>query len=383
MQMSDPMTVGPTRSRRAYQNAHAAGEKPENDHSGKTARASSSTRPEREKAGISDLFEYGADSVFARIRSSVQESFTDGAHELTFQAFGTRCRVVFAAPAPRAPELKLLVMEWVAAFEAKYSRFLPGSLISRINSAAGREPVPLDSETEQLFALCDQMHFITQGVFDPTALPLLHLWNWKAEPPVIPTEEKIAAALKLVGWRKIQRSSGCIFLPQAGMGLDLGGMGKEFAVDRVAQLLNAAGATSVLVDFGADVRAIGLPPDGRPAWHIGLDDPRQPGRCWCGLGLREGAVATSGDYVRRFVVNGRRYGHILDVRTGYPVDNGCQAVSVLAPSCTLAGMLSTAAFVLGPDAGMKLLEAQFGAAGAIITEHRTLPSRHFYEHVVS
>ena len=338
---------------------------------------------EPENADMSHPFNYGAASVLARIRSSVQERFHDGAHELAFQAFGTRCRVTFAAPAKRAPELKLLVMEWVADFEAKYSRFLPNSLISRINTAAGREPVTLDFETEQMFALCDQMHFITQDVFDPTALPLLELWNWKTEPPVIPTEEQVTSAMNLVGWRKVQRTPGRIFLPHAGMGLDLGGMGKEFAVDRVAQLLHASGATSVLVDFGADVRAIGLPPDGRPAWHIGLDDPRQPGRCWCGLGLREGAVATSGDYVRRFVANGRRYGHILDVRTGCPVDNGCQAVSVLAPSCTMAGMLSTAVFVLGPDAGMRLLEAQFGAAGAIVTENSTLRSRHFYEHVVS
>lgn len=329
------------------------------------------------------VFDHGVEEVFARIRNSVQETFRDGAHEFTFQAFGTRCRVVFAAPAPGASKLKLLVMEWVAAFEAKYSRFLPSSLISRINAAAGREPVALDAEAEQLFALCDRMHFVTGGIFDPTALPLIHLWNWKAEPPVIPTEDQINAAKQLVGWRKVQRSPGRVFLPQSGMGLDLGGMGKEFAVDRVAQLLAVAGATSMLVDFGADVRTIGPPSDGRPGWHIGLDDPRQPGRCWCGLGLREGAVATSGDYIRRFEANGRRFGHILDVRTGYPVNNSCRAVSVLAPTWTLAGMLSTAVFVLGPVDGMRLLEAQFGAAGAIVTAHDIISSRRFYEHVVS
>src|SRR5947208_2559520 len=164
------------------------------------------------------------------------------------------------------------------------------------------------------------------------------------------------------------------------MGLDLGGMGKEFAVDRIGQLLAGAGVSGALVDFGADVRVVGLPADGRLGWHIGLDDPRQPGRCWCGLGLREGAVATSGDYIRRFEINGRRYGHILDIRSGQPVDNSCRAVSVLAPSCTLAGMLSTAVFVLGPEEGLRLLEAQYGAAGAIITEHGVIASRHFYEH---
>ena len=99
--------------------------------------------------------------------------------------------------------------------------------------------------------------------------------------------------------------------------------------------------------------------------------------------LREGAVATSGDYVRRFELNGRRYGHIIDIRTGQPVDNGCLAVSVVAPTCTLAGMLTTGIFVLGPAEGMRLLDAQFGAAGAVVTKNEILPSRHFYEQVVS
>ena len=325
----------------------------------------------------------GASAVLARLRASARESFRDGAHELTFHAFGTHCRVSFAAPAPRASELKRLALEWVAAFEAKYSRFLPDSLISRINGAAGRVPVAIDAEAEQLFALCDQMHFITRGVFDPSALPLIQLWNWKADPPMIPSDDAIDAAKQRVGWRKVQRAPSSIFLPLAGMGLDLGGMGKEFAVDCVAQLLASRGAIAVLVDFGADVRVIGLPPDGRPGWHIGLDDPRQPGRCWCGLGLRDGAVATSGDYVRRFEIEGRNYGHILDIRSGWPVDNGNRAVSVVAPSCTLAGMLSTAAFVLGPEEGLRLIDAQSGTAGAIVTGQGILTSRHFYEHVVS
>jgi thiamine biosynthesis lipoprotein len=294
---------------------------------------------------------------------------------------GTRCAVTLAVPSARVPELSALVIEWVAEFEAKYSRFLPESLISRINAAAGRVAVPVDAETEQLFALCDQMHFITGGIFDPSALPLISLWDWKAA--VTPSEQAIASAKRLVGWRKVQRSPGHVFLPEPGMSLDLGGMGKEYAVDRVCQMLAGAGVTGALVDFGADVRVTGRPADGRPAWHIGLDDPRQPGRCWCGLGLRDGAVATSGDYLRRFEQNGRVYGHILDTRTGQPVDNGCRAVSVLAPSCTLAGMLSTAVFVLGTEQGMRLLEAQFGAAGAILTAQNTITSRRFYEHVVS
>ena len=330
---------------------------------------------------LAGLSRSGHALLLQRIRESLQTAFRDGAHQVSFQAMGTRCQISFAAPLSQAPHLIGMVVEWVAAFEAKYSRFIPDSLIGRINAAAGRESVAIDPETEQIFALCDQMHFITGGVFDPSALPLIQVWNWKSG--VVPSGEAVAAAKRMVGWRKVQRTPGRVFLPEPGMGIDLGGMGKEYAVDRVAQMLGGAGITGALVDFGADVRVVGTPPDGRPAWHIGLDDPREPGRCWCGLGVREGAVATSGDYIRRFEIQGRRYGHILDIRTGYPVDNSCYAVSVLAPSCTLAGMLSTALFVLGAEAGMRLLDAQFGAAGAMVTDHGILPSRRFYEHVVS
>ena len=315
-----------------------------------------------------------------RIAATAQCVQRSGAHELTFQALGTRCRVSFVAARKGARDYQELVLNWVAAFEAKYSRFLPGSLISRINASAGIAAVEIDEEAERLFALCHQMHFMTRGVFDPTALPLLRLWNWKRGR--IPSDEEIAGALSLVGWRKLQRTPGKIFLPQLGMGLDLGGIGKEYAVDSVALLLATAAARSVLVDFGADVRVMGLPADGRPAWHVGLDDPRAPGACWCGLGVRDAAVATSGDYLRRFEANGRRYGHIIDVRTGQPVQNRVRSVSVMAPSCAQAGMISTAAFVLGPAEGMRLLEMP-GVIGAIVTDRQIHASRRFYEYVVS
>lgn len=323
-------------------------------------------------------------AVRARIVESARETWRDGANELTFQALGTRCRVCFgAANQPSARQFTFTLIDWLARFEAKYSRFLPTSLISRINATAGGEAVSLDEETEGLFALCDQIHFLTRGAFDPATLPLIQLWNWKTPRPTLPTEAEIEAARELSGWGKVERRPGSIRLPRAGMGLDLGGIGKEYAVDQVAELLASLGAQGILVDFGADVRVIGLPLDGRPGWHIGLDDPRQPGRCWCGLGVREGGVATSGDYVRRFELHGRRYGHILDFRSGRPVANGARGVSVLAANCTFAGLLSTAAFVLGPEEGLRLIESQYGAEGAILTDQGTYTSRRFYAHVVS
>ncbi|MBI4662531.1 MAG: FAD:protein FMN transferase [Verrucomicrobia bacterium] len=296
---------------------------------------------------------------------------------------GTLCRITYAASSRGAREFREAALRWVADFEARYSRFLPDSLICRINQSAGRESVKIDPETERIFALCHEAHFLTHGVFDPTALPLIELWDWRANLPAVPTEAEIEAARAKVGWAKVQRGKGRIFLPQEGMGLDLGGIGKEYAVDRVVQLALQHGIASVLVDFGQDVFAYGEPADGRKTWHIGLEDPKQPGKCWAGLAVTNQAVATSGDYFRRFELNGRRYGHILDVRTGKPVANGCRSVSVIAPTCTAAGILSTAIFVLGPAEGLRLVDAYYQAEGCIITENSKIPSRRFYEHVAS
>lgn len=322
-------------------------------------------------------------SVHERICASAQVKARAGGYDLTFQAMATQCRVSFAASPATARKFPAAVLTWIADFETKYSRFLPDSLVGRINRNAGVDWVEIDAETQQIFALCDQAHFIARGVFDPTALPLIQLWNWKAIPPTVPDEEAIAAAMTLVGWRKVRRAAGKVMLPMAGMSLDLGGVGKEFAVDRVAQLAIEHGITSALVDFGQDIFTLGDPFDGRGAWHVGLEDPKQPGRCWAGVAVKNQAVATSGDYVRRFELNGQRYGHILDIRTGRPVANGCRAVSVIAPSCTLAGILSTAAFVLGPDQGIRMMEAMPEVNGAIISDHSTAHTRRFYEYVAS
>lgn len=339
------------------------------------------TPPQREAAGRSG--DFGSGVIRRRVADSLRRTPRGGATEVTFQALGTQCRILLGGSGPRVDSAADGAVQWVADFEAKYSRFLPGSLISRINAAAGVEPVALDAESERLFALCHDLHFLSRGIFDPTALPVLQLWNWKANPPMLPTDRQVEAARSLVGWKQVQRTPGRIFLPKAGMGLDLGGMGKEYAVDQVALLLRMSGVAGALVDFGADIRVFGTPPDGRPGWHIGLEDPQHPGACWRGLAVRDAAVATSGDYRRAFELNGVRYGHIVDPRTGRPVTQGVRAVSVLAPSCTQAGLLSTAAFVLGPDEGLRLMESTPGTAGAILTESQTLCSRRFHEHVAS
>lgn len=280
----------------------------------------------------------------------------------------TACRVAFVCDdAQLARQFQQEAWQWVARFEARYSRFIADSLVGRINAAAGLRWVEVDAEAETLLDACDELVAFTDGAFDPTALPLIRLWNWKRSPPMLPSEGVVAETLKLVGWHKVKRRKGGIFLPQAGMCLDLGGIGKEFAVDRVAEMALLRGLHNVLVDFGQDVRAHGAPP-GRGAWFIGLENPKHPGECWTGLKVSDHAIATSGDYARHFTVGARRYGHIVDPRDGYPVHNGCLSVSVVAPQCTIAGILSTATFILGTEAGLDLMGRKPGIAGAVITD---------------
>ncbi len=304
---------------------------------------------------------------------------------LGFPAMGTTCEIQYAAPGgrDRSDDFEQAVVAWVQAFEAKYSRFRPDSLVSRINAAAGHDWVEVDDDMERLLQLCDTMYTMTQGVLDPTALPLIRLWNWKADRPRIPTAEEIAAARRLVGWPKVQRAPGRIFLPEPGMALDFGGFGKEYAVDVAAQIATEHGLADVLVDFGHDLRALGAPP-GRPAWHIGLEDPRRPGTPWASVGLRGGrGIASSGDYVRCFELNGRRYGHILDPRTGWPVANGCSQATVIAGTCLQAGVLSTTAFVLGVPQGIDFIQACPDAEGLLLTNQIRAQTRGFSHYVVS
>jgi FAD:protein FMN transferase len=322
-------------------------------------------------------------AVHERVKRSAQTSASAGFYKLSFQAMNTLCRVNFSIANPgSARDFQEEVLQWVAWFEARYSRFIEDSLIGRINLAAGLHWVDVDPETDALFNLCQEMIFFTRGVFDPTSLPLIRLWNWKAKPPVVPDGETIKRAQELVGWRKVQRRPGGIFLPQKGMCLDLGGIGKEYAVDRVLMLALQRGINDVLVDFGADVRVHGQPPE-KGAWHVGLEDPTNPGHVWVGVAVTNHAVATSGDYLRHFIHQGRRYGHILDPRTGYPVNNGVLSVSIIAPHCTFAGILSTSVCVLGPKEGADLIALCPGVEGCIHTESNRYQTKGFYAYTTS
>ena len=243
----------------------------------------------------------------------------------------------------------------VARIEAKYSRYRDDSVTTRINRAAGAAPIAIDEETRALVAYAERCFRLSDGRFDLTSGVLRRIWNFSGGPPQLPSQDAIDAARKLVGWRRVEWSADAIRLPQAGMEIDFGGIGKEYAADRAAAICVEHGIEHALVNMGGDVRAVGGQPGGSP-WRVGIRDPRLPERAIAGLDVVDGAVATSGDYERYFDLDGKRYCHILNPATGMPVAHW-QSVSVVAPLCVVAGSCATFAMLLEAR-GREFLDAQ-------------------------
>ncbi|RYD28477.1 MAG: FAD:protein FMN transferase [Verrucomicrobiaceae bacterium] len=288
-----------------------------------------------------------------------------GLRRLEFRALGTDCRIKFREPRERqALQFAADALDWLGKFEAKFSRFRPESMVSRINAAAGRDWVETDAETERMLDIAADLFRLTEGILDSTVLPLLRVWDWKTVHEKLPETAAVEQARALCGWGKIQRCPGGVFLPKEGMGLDFGGFGKELAVDALARIARNAGIKDALIDLGRDVFAMGGN-GAHPFWHVGIEDGNEPGKCWGGLAVSGRAVSASGDHARSFTHAGITYGHILDPRTGWPVRNGMKAVTVVAPTCLEAGIHSTAVFVLGTKKGLELASRSPGVAVCI------------------
>jgi thiamine biosynthesis lipoprotein len=237
--------------------------------------------------------------------------------------------------------------------EAKYSRYLDESVTSVINRAAGGAAIEIDDETASLLDYADACYKLSGGLFDLTSGVLRRVWNFKEG--IVPDAAAVSALLPLVGWGGVERGGETIRLPKPGMEIDFGGIGKEYCADRVAAIMAEAGATHGFVNLGGDVRVIGPHPDGTP-WAIGIRHPRKEGQLLATIDIAQGALATSGDYERYFEIDGRRYCHVLNPRTGYPV-NAMQSVSVVAPLCTVAGSVCTIA-MLKEESAIEFLESQ-------------------------
>lgn len=277
---------------------------------------------------------------------------------------GSPCELRFyARSSDRADAAHAAAAAVIAQLEDRYSRYQPHSLTSRINAAAGSgDWVTVDAETSSLLDYAQQVWQQSDRLFDITSGILRQAWDFRL--PRLPLQRSIDALLSRIGWDKVEWRAPRIRLPIAGMELDFGGLVKEYAADAAARALRQQGIDHGFVELGGDIAVIGPHPDGSP-WRIGVSHPRQPGTVLATLSLHEGALASSGDYERGITVEGVRYGHILNPKTGWPVQT-LAAVSVVAPQCLLAGTASTVAMLKqhGARDWLQMLELPYLAVTA-------------------
>lgn len=231
--------------------------------------------------------------------------------------------------------------------EAKYSRYRPTSLISLINQNAGLSPVAIDHETTQLIHYAFAAYSESDGLFDITSGVLRKVWDFKSGK--LPHQSDISKMLALIGFTKIQYSAEQIYLPIKGMEIDFGGIVKEYAADCLAALITDNNINHGLVNLAGDIHVIGPHPDGSP-WLVGISHPTNPAISIAEIPLTSGGLASSGDYQRCFELNGTKYCHILNPKTGWPIQ-GLAGVSVWAEQCVIAGTLATITMLKGEQQG--------------------------------
>jgi thiamine biosynthesis lipoprotein len=302
---------------------------------------------------------------FAPIRVVDNDQHAMGTH-LAFTAFTTpsigeaKVRTAFAAAADE-----------IRRIEAAMTTWRPDSELSKVNAAAGVSPVPVGQETYDVVAASIHTSALSEGTFDITFESLHGLWKFDQDlDPHPPTDAEVKAKLPLLNFHHIHldEAKRSIFLDQKGVKISLGGIAKGYAVDKAAKVLEDAGLTSYFVQAGGDLYTRGKKPDGSD-WSAGVRDPRGPdGSFFALLAVTDHAFSTAGDYERSYIVNGKRYHHIIDPRTGYPA-TASRSVTIWAKTALEADELDDAVFILGPEKGLALVESQEGVGAVIVDAH--------------
>ncbi len=251
-------------------------------------------------------------------------------------------------------------------YEKLLSRTAEGSDVWNINNAHGSQ-VAVSPHTTEILKLAVNISNASGGAFDVTIAPASELWDFSAAEPSVPDEAALSAAAEKIDYRKIYISGNTVTLPD-GMAIDLGGIAKGYIADRIAEYLSGRGVECAVINLGGNIVMVGQKPDGK-SWSIGIQDPEgATGNHLTEIKTTGGAAVTSGTYERGFDLDGVRYHHILDTRTGWPIQNGIASLTVFTKSSALADALSTACFALGIEKGSLLL-AEYDADGVFVTNN--------------
>lgn len=270
-----------------------------------------------------------------------------------FKAMGTPCEIqIYAVNAVHAQEASDRVIQDVNRLEALYSRYREDSFLSEINRhAMVGKSINVDEETAGLLNYAAACYQQSDGLFDITSGKLRQAWRF--ESGKIPLQSTIDKLLDQIGWHRLNWSSPILGFSLPGMEIDFGGIVKEYAVDRAASLCMQMGIQHGIINLGGDIKIIGPQADGSP-WKVGVRHPRKPNAILQTISLTQGALASSGDYERFILVDGTRYSHVLNPKTGWPVKY-MSSVSVVGEFCVVAGSASTIA-MLKEEKGAEWLE---------------------------
>jgi thiamine biosynthesis lipoprotein len=284
---------------------------------------------------------------------------------------GTVITISVFDEAPSDAELEALVADCFAEVEnteARMSVNRADSEISAVNRAAGEAPTVVSDELYSLMARAGDISEMSDGAFDITIGSVMALWKTDGVFERLPSESEIRERLPLVGYKGVELTApNAISLATRGMSLDLGGIAKGYACDKVAAMLREAGTEHAILDFGGNIYVIGKKPDGSD-WRVGVRLPvlGESGEL-CVVEVSDISVVTSGGYERFFELDGDIYHHLLDPKTGYPARSALLSATVIAGASTDADALATACFVLGPDDGLRLL-SENGYEGILVGE---------------
>jgi FAD:protein FMN transferase len=264
------------------------------------------------------------------------------------------------------------------------STFRPESEISRFNDLnAVDTPFEVSAGFLRVMQTAREIHRLTEGAWDGTVDPLVNLWGFGKEGALrqVPSAEAVAQAKARVGFDRIEIAAGShLTKKRPDVTVDLASIAKGYGVDQVAAVLGALGFKDFLVEIGGEVYASGERPDGT-AWRVGINRP-QPDAPFDAIykvvRLHDSAMATSGDYRNFYQVEGKSYSHIIDPRTGYPIQNNVVSATVVAANCTLADGLATALMVMGPEKGIALLDRLDGVEGLIVVRRADGTFQNFF-----
>jgi len=284
----------------------------------------------------------------------------------TRKVMGTRATVVAIGPQePDARRAVEAVFTELTRVERLFSRRDPASEISRVNRDAAKRPVVVSLETFTLLQAAVRAAQQSGGTFDITVGPLIALWKRAGKLNRLPTTDELTAVRKRVGWQKLKLDpeARSVRFAVEGMRIDLGGIAKGYGIDRGLAVLKRFKLIAGLVDVGGDMAVFGAPP-GQAGWRVGVQNPFGSGLV-TRLVVRDGAVATSGNYFRFTTIRGKRYSHILDPRTGRPAD-AAPSVTVVAPTAMEADWLATALSVEGLSGVARLIKPRPGVEAMLI-----------------